>query len=189
MDQPLDSTALLLDRARTGDDEARSQLFQRMRPLLTRWAHQRLPQGARDLAETEDLVQVTLARALGRLDAFEARREGAFLAYLRQILRNLVIDEMRRVRARPTETLSESENYIDPGPSPLERTVSGEVLERYERALDTLTSEARQAVMLRVEFEYSYADIAQAVGKPTANAARMMVGRALVDLARRMREH
>ena len=186
VDPPLDSTAYLLERMRNGDNDARERLFQRVLPLLTRWAHRRLPQRARDLSETDDLVQVALSRALSRVDAFDAQREGAFLAYLRQILRNLVRDEIRRTRSRITEDLSDS--VEDPVPSPLERTVSRDVLSRYERALDQLAGETQQAVMLRVEFGYSYPEIAAALGRPSANAARMLVGRALVELARSMRE-
>src|SRR5437867_10349936 len=126
----LESTSLLLERVRAGDDRAREQLFARVLPALTRWAHRRLPQGMRDLSETEDLVQLSLMRALSRLDHFESQREGAFLAYLRQILRNVVLDEVRRVRSHGREELSESRE--DPAPSPLERTVSRDVLERYE---------------------------------------------------------
>lgn len=184
--RPLDSTAVLLERMRDGDSAARERLFARVLPMLTRWAHARLPARARDLAETDDLVQVALTRALGRLDEFDARREGAFLAYLREILRNLVRDEVRRVRSRLTETIGES--VEDPRPSPLEQTVHVDVLQRYERSLETLTPEAREAVLLRFEFEYSYPQIAEALGKPSPDAARMMVGRALVELARHMRE-
>ena len=182
----LDSTAFLLERVRAGDDAARERLFGRVLPLLTRWAHRRLPHGARDLAETDDLVQVTLGRALARIDQFDARREGAFLAYLRTILMNLVRDHIRHSRLRQTEALNDT--LEDPAPSPLERTVSRAVLERYERALERLHDDTQQAVMMRVEFGYSYAEIATALGKPSANAARMLVGRALVELARSMRD-
>src|SRR5262245_55679297 len=159
----LESTSFLLERIRAGDEGARERLFARMIPRLTRWAHQRLPRGARDLAETDDLVQMAVVRALGRLETFDARREGALLAYLRQILKNLVLDEVRRTHLRGKEELSE--HFEDPGPSPLERTVRRDVLERYERAMSRLQDEAQQAVMLRVEFGYSYPEVADALGK------------------------
>ena len=38
--------------------------------------------------------------------------------------------------------------------------------------------------MLRIEFGYTYEEIASAVGYPTASAARMQVARSLVQLAR-----
>jgi len=184
-DPTLESTARLLERVHEGDGAARERLFARVLPALRRWAHHRLPAGTRDLAETDDLVQMTLARALDRLDSFESRREGAFLAYLRQILLNLVRDQVRRTGARPRK--SELEDTIpDPGLSLLERTIRRETLEQYEAALAELEPEQREAVLMRVEFGMSHREIAEALGKSTPNAARMTVARALVAIARRM---
>ena len=55
-----DSTLLLLERARAGDEGALNDLFARYGPALRRWASGRLPRWARDLADTPDLVQDTL---------------------------------------------------------------------------------------------------------------------------------
>lgn len=181
----LDTTAVLLDRIRSGDGRAREELFARVMPALHRWAHRRLPVAARDLADTADVVQVTVGRALARLDDFEHRGEGAFLGYLRQILINVIRDEHRRVSRRPrAHTLDET--IPDPAASLLERTIDRDTLERYERALACLGNEWREAVLLRVEFGYSHQQIAEALGKPSADAARMTVARAMAELARRM---
>src|SRR5438045_9463154 len=67
-------TASLLERIRSGEGRAREQLFARYLPILRRWAHGRLPGYARDLSDTDDLVQVTLLRALNNLDEFQAER-------------------------------------------------------------------------------------------------------------------
>src|SRR5690606_6265763 len=91
---PTQSTATLLARVRAGDAAAREQLCAQYLPLLMRWAHGRLPAAARDLAETADLVQMTLIKALGRIDEFESRHEGAFLAYLRSALLNALRNEI-----------------------------------------------------------------------------------------------
>src|SRR3569833_985772 len=94
-------TGSLIVRIREGDDSARDMLFRRYLPLLRRWAHGRLPTGARDLAQTDYLVQITLMRALINVAGFDARSKGSFLAYLRQILLNEVRAEIRRVRKLP----------------------------------------------------------------------------------------
>ena len=94
------TTQDLLDRARGGDAPARDALLRRYQTALTRWAHGRLPQHARDLSETADLVQLTLLRAVSHLDGFDPRHPGAFTAWLRQIFQNLVRDELRRSQAR-----------------------------------------------------------------------------------------
>src|SRR5205823_3089832 len=96
-----ESTSDLLARARAGDPLARNQLFSRCRDPLVRWAHGRLPNYARDLFDTDDLVQVTFIRTLERMDGFVPRHEGAFLAFMRRTLLNQIRDEIRRVRRRP----------------------------------------------------------------------------------------
>jgi RNA polymerase sigma-70 factor (ECF subfamily) len=182
---PLETTALLLERARGGDDEARNRLCTRFIPVLTRWAHQRLPRGGRDLAETGDLVQLTFMRALARLDSFEPRGEGAFLGYLRQILLNAIRDEARRVAARQRPAPLH-EGLADPGPTALEEALGRDTLRRYEAGLARLTEAQREAVVLKVEMGYTNAEIAQAIGKPSVDAVRMLLARALVDLAEHM---
>lgn len=182
------ATAVLLTRARGGDVEAREELFQRFLPILRRWAHRRLPLHARDLNETSDLVQITLLRALNRIDRFETRGEGAFLAYLRQILLNVVREEIRRSSRRgPHESLHET--LASPYASVVERVIGAEQVERYQQALATLSEEQQQAVILRLEFGYTYEQIAEALDKPSTDAARMTVVRALAALARSIDDH
>jgi RNA polymerase sigma-70 factor (ECF subfamily) len=182
MGSDLESTVILIDRMRQGDLGARDALLERYLPVLRRWAHGRLPPHARGLADTEDLVQVTLVRALDRLPAFEPRREGAFLAYLRRILLNALRDEIRRSRRRPVGT-EQAERVVDPGPSPIEGLIGRESLERYEAALARLAPEQQEAVILRIEMGYTHQQIADALGRPSADAARMTIARALARLA------
>src|SRR6185436_18319376 len=95
----LDSTFELVERAKSGDDDALNQLFARYLPPLRRWASGRLPQWTRDLMDTDDLVQETVVRAVKRIDRFESRHEGALQAYLRQAVVNRIRDEVRRSSA------------------------------------------------------------------------------------------
>jgi RNA polymerase sigma-70 factor, ECF subfamily len=187
-ESPLESTAVLFERIRAGDGSARDALFARYLPVLRRWAHGRLPARARGLADTDDLVQVTLIRALNRLGEFEPRREGAFLAYLRHVLLNGVREELRRAARRPSGDDEATAHVVDPAPSVVEQAIGRDTLGRYETALLRLTEEQREATILRLEYDFSYPEIAEALGKTTANAARMLVARALVTLAEEMRE-
>lgn len=182
---PLEETAVLLDRVRAGDRGAADDLVRRFLPPLRRWAHGRLPRRARHLAETEDLVQMTLIRALERVEGFESRREGAFLAYLRRILLNALRDEIRRVDRRG-EHLDVDDSEGEP---PLvAEAVGTEVLVAYETALARLPEKVQEAIILRLEFQWSYAEIAEAVDSPSANAVRMTISRGLVELAEVMRD-
>jgi len=187
--QGLESTAALLGRVRDGDAAARERLVARYLPLLKRWARGRLPGSARGMVDTDDLVQITLLRALDHVNEFEPRREGAFLAYLRTIVLNSVRDEIRRAARRPgREPLSDELELVAGDPSPLERAIGRDAVEDYERALVTLPEEQQEVVILRLELGLDYGEIAEASGRPSANAARMAVSRALVRLAEVMDE-
>jgi RNA polymerase sigma-70 factor (ECF subfamily) len=180
-----ESSFVLLRRAHDGDLDAQNELCARYLPRLQRWAHGRLPAWARGALDTHDLVQDTLIQVLQRIGRFEPRHEGAFQAYLRQTLLNRVRDEIRRVNRRaPAEPLDFDRATTDP--SPLEEAIGQEALERYEGALERLKPTDREAIILRIELGYGYAEIAEAMDKPSVAAAQMMVSRALVRLAEEM---
>jgi RNA polymerase sigma-70 factor (ECF subfamily) len=181
--ESLETTAELLREVRAGEERARDRLVRRYLPILKRWAHGRLPSRARDLAETDDLVQITLLRALEHVETFEPRHEGAFLAYLRQILLNAIRQEIRRVSRRPGHDALVDE-VADP--SLVIEAVGHETFVTYEAALAKLPEAHQEAVILRVEFGFSYPEIAAAIESPSANAARMTVTRALAQLAETM---
>ncbi|HEU4332893.1 MAG TPA: sigma-70 family RNA polymerase sigma factor [Candidatus Eisenbacteria bacterium] len=182
----LETTADLLGLIRGGDKAARDRLFGRIYKPLLRFAHGRLPARARDLTDTEDLVQVAMLRALDHIEAFDSRREGAFLAYLRSILMNLIRDEARRVKRRPEQD-ELPEDLATAGPTPLDEAVGREAMERYDAALERLTEEQREAVVLRVELGFTYAQIAEAMNLASTDSARMMVTRAIVRMSKLMR--
>src|SRR5262245_24884496 len=184
---PHEATAILIAKARAGDTPAGQRLFARLLPVLRRWARHRFPARLRDARDTEDLVQDVLLRAFRRIDSFENRGEGAFLAYLRQILLNAIKDEARRVGRAP-RVLPLEDDLPDVAPSVVERAIGADRLRRFEEALATLPEDQQQAVILRVEFGYSHAQVAEALGKPSMDAARVMVSRALAELARRIDE-
>ena len=181
----LEATSVLLERVRAGDQAALDALVGRYLDPLRRWASGRLPGWARDLRDTDDIVQDTLMATLRHLDGFEVRKDGALHAYLRQSIGNRIRDEIRRINRRPA--VEEAHEAIeDRSPSPLEAAIGSEALTNYERALTTLSTEERDAVIARVEFGLGYPEIAAALGKGSPDAARMMISRALLRLAREM---
>ena len=177
-----DSTFQLLERVKAGETGAVDELFARYIPGLKRWAQGRLPRWARDVADTSDFVQDTVVEAFKRLERFEYRGEGALRAYLRQVLLNRIRREFRRAAQKPAPTPLDSQAE-DLGTSPLEAAIGREATERYEAALDRLKPADREAVISRIELGLTYAELAEALGKPSPNAARMAVARAMLRLA------
>jgi RNA polymerase sigma factor (sigma-70 family) len=181
----LDSTFQLISKARTGDQDAIERLFARHLKPLQRWASGRLPKWARDLADTDDLVQETLLQTFKRIENFEPRRVGALQAYLRQAILNRLRDELRRKARRPDATDLDGLEDVT-ARSPLEQAIGRQGIEDYEEALGRLRPEEREAIIARVEIGYTYAELAEALGKPSADAARKTARRALLRLAEEM---
>lgn len=184
-DAPLESTFHLLALVRAGDRGALERLFARHVRPLKRWASGRLPSWARQLTDTDDLVQDALVQTFKRIGEFEPRGVGALQAYLRQAVINRLRDELRR-RGRQPELASLDEVEIESGQSPLEQAIGREGIERYQRALERLAPDERDLIIARVEMGYTYEELAQAMGKPTADAARKAAYRALVKLVEEM---
>ena len=143
---PLESSVSLLMRAQAGDRAALETLLARYRPRLRRWAHRRLPRWARDLTDTDDLVQDTLVKTIRNLPGFDPGGTEGFQNYLRLAVRNAIRDQIRRANRRPATV------ELDPAlpcddQSPFERAVGRARRARYERALERLTPDEREAVI------------------------------------------
>jgi RNA polymerase sigma-70 factor (ECF subfamily) len=175
-------TTELLRRAKDGDRRALEALTARYLPRLQRWASGRLPPYTRSLLDTSDLVQETLLKVIDNLDGIEVRGPGGFQAYVRQAVLNRIRDQIRWARRRPGPE-GVPEDLADSLPSPLERAIGVDVLERYERGLAKLPEDERQLLHLRIELDFDYKEIAAMTGRPSRDAARMAVQRGLRKLA------
>jgi len=180
-----DTSVDLLLKAQAGDNEALNELLTRYLPRLRRWASGRLPLSLRTMLDTGDLVQDAIINALRHLNTLEVRTERALEFYLQRAVKNRIIDLHKRSRRRPAREEMTDDAAAD-GTSPQEVAIGVEALERYERALLALKAEERQAIVLRVELGFDYEEIAVELRKPSSDAARMAVTRAIVRLADKM---
>jgi RNA polymerase sigma-70 factor, ECF subfamily len=184
VDQTFDSTFEILTRAQGGDRAAALILIERAAPAVRRWARGRLPQSARNDADTEDVVQDAVLRTLKGLERFQHRTVGGLQAYLRTSVINRIRDLMRsRARRGVTEELGEE--LHDSTPSPLESAIMREGLDRFLEALQRLRPADRQLIVWRVELGYTVDEIATRLGKSKA-AAGMSVTRAMARLAKEL---
>lgn len=181
----LESSFELIERAQDGDSSALEQLLARYRPRLHRWASGRLPRYAREMTDTEDLVQEALIGTFRNFRDFEQRGEWALQAYLRRAVMNRVRDELRRFETRPPHGAI-PDQALSSELSPLQVAMGAETFARYEAALGHLSDAEREAVIARIELGCSYQEIAALLDKPTADAARMTISRALARLAELM---
>jgi RNA polymerase sigma-70 factor (ECF subfamily) len=179
-------TAQLIARAKSGDRDAKESLSRRYLDALKRFAHGRMPASARGMIDTDDLVQSAVARVLDRIEEFEDRGSGAMAAYLRQIILNRIRDEARRAAVRgPHSAIGVDTPSRDL--SPVEVLAGWEVVQAYDVALSRLKPACRELIIKRLELGFRYREIAEAMGIPSANAARMRVAQCLDELRRALR--
>jgi RNA polymerase sigma-70 factor (ECF subfamily) len=182
---PLAATEDLLEAAKNGDETAKERLFARVYPRLSRWASGRLPRFARSLLDTEDLVQDALLKTFTGLARVETRGPGNFQAYVRQAILNRIKDQVRWSARRPGPD-EVPPDLPDASPSPLEEAIGADVLARYETAFAKLSAADQELLHLRIELDFDVGEIAAMTGRPTRDAARMAVQRALARLAEAM---
>ena len=94
---------------------------------------------------------------------------------------NRIVELARAHKRHPSVAVPE--DLADEGASPLERAIGEENVQRFERAMSQLSDGDQQAIHLRFELDYSYNEVATALDKPSPDAARVTVKRAVHRLA------
>jgi RNA polymerase sigma-70 factor, ECF subfamily len=144
-------------------------------------------------SEAQDLTQEVFLRLFRTLKSFRAG-EGSFTVWLSRMTRNLLIDNYRRTRQeRITDSIEEQlpmleERSIGTG-SRADGILAGrEASELLQGALQRLSPELRETVILRDLEEMEYKEIAETLGVPEGTVkSRLNRGRA--ELARILRKY
>jgi RNA polymerase sigma-70 factor (ECF subfamily) len=140
--------------------------------------------------EAQDLTQEVFLRIFRSLKSFRAG-EGSFTVWLSRLSRNLLIDHYRRTKLdRATDSIEEQLPMLEEKTAMLSRTdglVAGrEASELLQEALQKLSPELRETVILRDLEELEYREIAQVLNVPEGTVkSRLNRGRA--ELARVLR--
>jgi RNA polymerase sigma-70 factor (ECF subfamily) len=171
---PPDDEAALA-RARGGEEDAFRLLVERHGRSLYRLAY-RLT-GTRE--DAEDVVQEAFVRAYRQLGRFESRSNVA--TWLYRIGFNCAIDHLR---ARPRHVFGEATDVLERRPAPSaapaadDLVFAGEIGERVQTALNTLTDLERAAFVMRHCQGCSIDEICEALDL-RSNAAKHSIFRAV----------
>jgi RNA polymerase sigma-70 factor (ECF subfamily) len=142
--------------------------------------------------EAQDLTQDVFLRVFKSLRSFRAG-EGSFGVWLTRLTRNLLIDHYRRSKhERATESIEEQLPMLEERTAMAARTdgmlAGREASEVLQAALQKLSPELRETVILRDLEEMEYKEIAQVLKVPEGTVkSRLNRGRA--ELARLLRKH
>ena len=175
----------LLDRCLAGEDSAWEALLS----AHTRKIYNLCYRFTGRVEEAEDVTQEVFIKVFQTLKSYDAA-QGSFSTWLNRVARNHLVDHYRRTRKdRVTSSLEDELRGAEEKPSPhMEPTGQVESRERRESlqlALDKLSPDLREAVILRDLHDLDYEEIAlvlrvpQGTVKSRINRGRLELGRVL----------
>lgn len=186
-------TTAILTRARGGSEEDLSLLFERYGERLLSLIRLRMGPGLRARLESRDVLQATLLKAFQELDAFAGQGSASFLAWLARIAENEIRDQadfhrrQRRDVAREVGFSAPAATLVARVRSALSRVLVSEERRRLESALESLSPEHREVIVLRRLMELSYPEIGERLGK-SPDACRMLFARAMAAVTLALEE-
>ncbi|MBI4062350.1 sigma-70 family RNA polymerase sigma factor [Candidatus Gottesmanbacteria bacterium] len=169
---------LLISKAKRGDRDAFGKLYLAYLDRVYRYIFFRVGQRRED---AEDLSQTTLIRAWGAIGNYSIRK-ASFRAWLYTIAHNVVIDHYREANRHKTAELTPNiADETSGGVLPEEELETADLTSQVRKALELLSSEHKQIIILRHMEDLSYTEIAKITGK-REDAMRALHHRALLAL-------
>ncbi|MDO9444223.1 MAG: sigma-70 family RNA polymerase sigma factor [Dehalococcoidia bacterium] len=173
-DLETDAVRRLVDRAKGGDAEAFGGLYDRFQPEIVRYLTHR----TRDADAAEDLAQQVFLKAWQAIPRYEDRGV-PFKAWLYRMAHNQMVDHFRS--RRPTSDLEGLDLPVDSEAETL--LLEGEMQEALKGALERLTEDHRQVLVLRFLMEKSAREIGEIMGRKEVTIRGLQM-RALQSLRR-----
>jgi RNA polymerase sigma-70 factor (ECF subfamily) len=146
--------------------------------------------------DAQDLTQEVFIKIYRTLGSFDAVR-GSFATWIATVARNLLVDHFRKSKQdRMTESLEEpassdqegtsfAARLPDAAPTPDARLLTRETQQLVQRALEKLSPELREAVILRDLQDMDYREIALALKVPEGTV-KSRINRGRTELARHL---
>ncbi len=177
-----DNTQALLTRAGGGDRTAFEELADRYRPRLEALIRLRLGADLGAKVEVDDISQETLLRAFTSMDTLRADNDRSFFAWLAGIAHNVVLTLARHHTRRPVVPYDDDQTADDPSPS--RGAQRSERFDRLQKALDSLTPDHREVILLARIEGLPTEDVAKRMGR-SQSAVGQLLWRALKKLRER----
>jgi len=182
--------AMLVRRCVSGDAAAWEEIVQRYSRRIYNICYRFA--GSADVAQ--DLTQEVFIKMYRTLNSYEVER-GAFMTWVTTLTRNLLVDNFRKTKQeRLTDSLDStasdhedaialSEQIPDRGPSPDSAVQNRETKDAVHSALQKLSPELREAVILRDLQDMDYREIATVLKVPEGTV-KSRINRGRGELAR-----
>ncbi len=175
-------TQILCKKARSGDRVAYDRLFALHSDRVLMFVRARLGPKLRQNVESVDVLQDAYLAAHKAFENFEYIDDGSFTRWLCRIIENRIRDMNDHFGAQKRQAVPLPAS--DPT-GPVTALDRAEHREKVVRALDELSEDHRQVLLLRFFEDLSAEEVGQIMDR-TGGAVRKLTSRALVELGRRL---
>ena len=188
VERALDPEYSLVTRCLSGDETAWEELVR----VHTRHVYALCYRFTGSGAEAQDLTQEVFVRVFRTLRSFRST-EGSFATWLARVTRNLLIDNYRRTKQdRVTDSIEDQLPTMEQagtgvGIRPDQALAGREASEILQAALQKLSPDLREAVILRDLQEMEYREIAQVLAIPEGTV-KSRINRGRAELSRLLRK-
>ena len=169
----------LIKRAQEGDRKSMDALLEDHRSSLLAFIELRMGARLRGRMESQDVVQQTFLKAIQSIEDFQWQGDGSFLRWLSGIAGNVVLD-LADPRRRKLPVRLEADPPA-PGVSPSKALRRDERFDRLREAIDALSPQHREVVLLARIEGLPVKEIAKRLNL-TPNAISQLLWRALQKL-------
>ena len=199
----MQETIRLVQAAQDGDRTAMDSLLGRYYPRVLQVVRLRMGERVRQGLDSGDILQETFLAAVRSFDRFEMRDEASLINWLSRIAQRRILNaaEKQGAQKRCNEGVVPLDGGRDEdapaaaeyGPAadtlvPLDKAIRSEETSMVEECIAELDEHYRELILLRNYMGMSFTLIAQETRRPTEGAARMMHAKAMIELARHVRD-
>ena len=163
----------LVERARSGDQQAFEELCLGLRERLLATIRSRLGPTARQGTDPEDVLQASLVKALHSMQRFEWRGDGSFRRWLESIAIHVTHDAVRHQGRRTV--LRIDRDVPGDGASPSKGIRRRERLDRLEISMKGLSPDYRKVLRLSRMDALSIKEIANQMGRSESAVKNLLL--------------
>jgi len=192
-------TLVLIQRGKSGDENALNALFARHQERVLRIVRLRLTAELREKLKVQsmDILQDVFLRAFEKLKDFEPKSQGAFLHWLSRIVGNVILDKLDYVWAQKRACLAEvsldrsivgSMDHMrlgdlipNQGTSPTQHAIKQGIKTAVDELLLELDEQEREVIIQRKLEGLTFGEMASETGK-TEDAVRKQFNRSFQKL-------
>jgi RNA polymerase sigma-70 factor (ECF subfamily) len=142
------------------------KIYQEFYPKVYQYLFNRM----RIAQDAEDMAQTVFLKVCAKLDTFDVTKS-SLSTWIFTITRNTLIDHQRFMAIRCHEEIPET--VVELSPDMLDHIIMEQELERLAKALEKLTREERDLIILHYYDEYTLLKVAELMRRPYGHIKRL----------------